>query len=452
MPKRNAAPFVQRHMGGVRYFRRVPKDVQEAIGRKVWLRRFEAGTPWAAIEHEAKRLAASHDSLIRRARAGEVLDHELVATAEAQARQWISEPPAKLYELLQYFAEQGGAAGAADRAFLNAIEHGAQYRPDNTMTVSEAYTRDVEQHGGDRKEESVKSAVDGFIAAVSDKAITAITRSDVSEWLAAMEAKGFAAGTIERRLGAMRAMINRAYLDCEIDARNPFEKHVVKNGGGGADDRLPFNRAMLAKIDSHLATNKRLGHETRNILRLMKATGGGPAEIGGLTLGDVQLDATIPYIWIRTNGIRGLKTAARDRRVPLVGEALDAAKDAVKRATARGEKSSPDETALFASFGINDRGADSISAKLNKAIRKAGVPKSKRLTAYSYRHTMKEALRAAGVVDHVQRRVMGHAGQGVADRYGSRHARLQEAQQALTAAMEHLGDVDDAIYSAKERL
>jgi integrase len=134
----------------------------------------------------------------------------------------------------------------------------------------------------------------------------------------------------------------------------------------------------------------------------------------------------------------------------LIGDSLDAAKDAVKRAN--GRETNPDETPVFESFGINGRGADSISAKLNKAIRKAGVPESPRLTAYSFRHTMKEALRSAGVPDHVQRRLLGHAGQGVADRYGSRHARLAEAKSAIAEAMKHLGDVDDAIYSARERL
>ena len=39
----------------------------------------------------------------------------------------------------------------------------------------------------------------------------------------------------------------------------------------------------------------------------------------------------------------------------------------------------------------------------------------------------------------------GNAGVGVADRYGSPRARNTEARDALTAAMDHLGDVDSAI-------
>ena len=46
----------------------------------------------------------------------------------------------------------------------------------------------------------------------------------------------------------------------------------------------------------------------------------------------------------------------------------------------------------------------------------------------------------------------GNAGVGVADRYGSPRARIKEARDALTAAMDHLGDVDSAIYSEGEKL
>jgi integrase len=453
------AKFVVRHMGGLRYFRRVPADVEAAIGRKVWLQRFDSTTPLAIVEHEAKRLAARHDDMIRRARAGEVLDEDLVATAEEYAANWLGGDKGKLYEFLAYLAEQSSPdqqatpSDLADSVFINAVEHGGTYRPpSNAMTISAAYERDKEIYGNDRDEKAIKYAVDSFIAIATDKPITEITRSDVTAWLDKIEKDGLAPGTIKRRLGAVRAMINRAYLDTDYEGRNPFERHKIKNGGGNADDRLPFNKAMLDRIDCHIVTNNRLGHETKNIIRLMKGSGAGPAEIGGLALADVILDADIPYLWIRANSVRGLKTEVRDRRIPLIGDALEAAKDAAKRATARVGEANADETAVFGSFGINGRGADSISAKLNKAVRKAGVPNSPRLTAYSFRHTLKEALRSAGVVDHVQRRLLGHAGQGVADRYGSRHVRLAEARDALTMAMEHLGDVDDAIYSAKERM
>ena len=65
---------------------------------------------------------------------------------------------------------------------------------------------------------------------------------------------------------------------------------------------------------------------------------------------------------------------------------------------------------------------------------------------------MKEALRAASVVDHVQRRLLGHTIPGIAGRYGSSRAVLAEARDAIEKAMEYLGDVDSSIYSEAERL
>ena len=111
-----------------------------------------------------------------------------------------------------------------------------------------------------------------------------------------------------------------------------------------------------------------------------------------------------------------------------------------------------DRTEIFPSFGLSGRAADSISAKLNKAIRTAGIPRSPRLTSYSLRHTLAEALRASGARDDVQRRLLGHATRDISDRYGANRARLSDARDALVAAMEHLGDVDSSIYSEAERL
>ena len=70
-------------------------------------------------------------------------------------------------------------------------------------------------------------------------------------------------------------------------------------------------------LDAYLASG-RAGHETVNILRIMRNTGGGPAEIGGLAVADLSLDSEVPYLWIRHNALRRIKASVRDRQVPLV--------------------------------------------------------------------------------------------------------------------------------------
>jgi len=443
-------PYVQKRGRGYRYRRVVPAkppQIRKAIGCKNWLVSFKPGTPVAVVEREARRLAAKHDTEIAAAR-GEDVTPEQIAKAEANARSWLTEDRAKIYEMLEFMLSTAPDEGlsAADQAFVSALENSGRYRP-QSLNLSAALKRDVELYGQDRDPKPPQYAVDSFVKAIGDKDVTTITRADVSEWLAAQEKAGLAPATIKRRLGALGALVGRAYLDFDHDGRNPFARHQIKRGAGGANDRLPFNRAMLDLIDAYLASSKRLGHETRNMIRIMKATGAGPAEVGGLAVADVSLDSDVPFIWVRHNALRGVKADARDRQIPLIGDALTAAKDALTRA----QGGSPDTSPVFSSFGISGRGADSISAKINKALRSAGIPKSPRLTGYSFRHTIKESLRSAGVADHIQRRVLGHAGQGVADRYGSPRARLTEARDALTAALDHLGDVDPSIYSERER-
>jgi integrase len=445
-------PYIYDHGDAKRYRRIVPYNVREKIGRKVWLKSFPRKTPVSIIRREARKLALEHDREIALAR-GQELSPEGIAEAEASARKWLNRDKQELYDFLSFVAE-----GETDfesippevAATVNAIENKGRYVP-VTLSVTAAHQRDQRIYGGERDEKPFEYAVNSFVAAIGDKDVSAITRADVSEWLGTMEKDGLAPATVQRRLGALRAIINRAFLDFDHNARNPYADHRIKGGDGKADDRLPFNRSMLDRIDFYLAANRRLGHETKNIIRIMRNTGAGPGEVGGLAVADVSLDGAIPFVWIRANALRGVKAAVRDRLVPLVGEALEAARDAYKRAMLQSKGRNPDDIALFKSFGISGRGADSISAKLNKAIRAAGVPKSPRLTAYSFRHTIKEALRSASIPDHIQRRIMGHSGHGVADNYGSPKARLSEARAALELAMDHLGDIDPVIYGHRER-
>lgn len=451
-----------------RYRRIVPPEVRGHVknrdgkpGRKVWVKSFRRNTPVAVIEREAARLAREHDLIVARVR-GQPTD-EAIAEAEANARRWLDGDKAKLHEMLASYATMFDGLSGADlspqvQAFLSAIENKGTYVPAG-LTVSAARKKDREQHGDGEEDKAGEWAVSSFIAHAGDADIFTIKRADVTGWLAASKGEGLAPSTIVRRLGALRALVNRTFADREYGGANPFAGHKIKGGAGSAGDVLPFSKAMLARIGAYVASSSRLRPETRNILQLMKGTGGGDAEVGGLALSDVNLGAEVPYVWIRANDLRGLKVKAesegknpRDRRVPLVGDALAAAQDAVKRAKVRAKGMDPDKVPLFTGFKVDGRGADSISAKLNNAIRAAGVPKSRRLVAYSFRHTMKEALRSAGIADHVQRRLLGHAGEGVADRYGSPATRLREARDALALAMAHLGDVDDAIYNTAERM
>ncbi len=305
-----------------------------------------------------------------------------------------------------------------------------------------ALERDRERHSGDTDPRPFTYAVASFVDLVGDLDVSRITRDDASAWLAGQRREGLSPATIKRRYGTIKALVGRALLDLGSDKRNPFDGFKVTEGDG-TTKRVPFNRAMLELIEDYLASG-RVGFEVVALIRIMRATGGTIGEVGGLVAGDVILDDDTPHLLIRPNRLRRLKNSSRTRPVPLVDSAtLDAATEAVERAGGKGQ--------LFTGFHLK-RGADLLSAKVVKAIRASRVPRSPRLTAHSFRHTVAEALRTSGASFHLQRRLLGHASRDESDMYGAPEARLDELAGALEKAMECLGDVSRSFYREDERL
>lgn len=433
-------PYVVQRGRSWMYRRRPPSDVTDKLldGKTNWLKTWRPGTPLAQVEHEARQLAARHDRDILVAR-GEIEAAEK-AEAESQARAWLTRDPAELHAVIAYLLEND--PDSSTLAFVNAAMHGGTVQKE-TFSLTEALERDQRLHSGDKDERPFYYAVQSFIRVIGDRDINRITRDDVREWLAQERRRGLAPATVLRRLDSLRAMVGRAYMDLELDRANPFVKHGIPGGKGSAADRVPFNREHLALIDRYLVTAPRLHPDTRNLIRLLRNTGMGVGEAAGLAVADVSLTGDIPFVWVHANAIRTLKTAVRDRRVPLIGVALEAATDAVERATGPG---------LFDCYGASGRGADNISIRINAALRRAGIPRSPRLTSYSFRHGLVEALRMAGVQDDLRRRLMGHAARDIHGRYGATGPQLVDARDAMEAALAHLGDIDSSVYSEAERL
>jgi integrase len=436
-------PFVGRRGRGFRYRREVPPDCREAIGRRNWIRSWRPGTPWSQIEREARQLAARHDQEVAAARGQSVA--ATIEQAEAKARAVLAtDDKADIHELIGFILSQAPLS-EAEQVFVNALQHGGKFRPPG-LPLRAALERDREQYSGDKDPRAFKYAVESFVAVCGDLDVTQIERRHVSDWLAVIRRKSSPA-TVKRRYGTLKALVGRAMLDLGSERRNPFDGFTMTEGDG-TTKRVPFSRAMLEMIEDYLASG-RVGFEVVALVRIMRVTGVTIAEAGGLAVGDVILDHATPHLQIRPNRLRRLKTAARTRPVPLVDRmALEAATLAVEDAKGRaGGKT----VQVFPGFHL-ERGADLLSAKVSKAIRASGVPRSPRLTAHSFRHTLAEALRVSGASFHLQRRILGHASRDESDIYGAPTARLEELAGAMEKALDHLGDIDDANYSEQERM
>jgi len=122
------------------------------------------------------------------------------------------------------------------------------------------------------------------------------------------------------------------------------------------------------------------------IWRLLEGTGCRGAEVVGLRVEDVHVTGAYPHIRVMWHEDRRVKTKVSIRLVPLVGDTLEAAMEALDLATG--------ERMLFPSYS-HEGGPDAVSQALMKHLRT--FTSSKRHVVYSLRHNMKDLLVTACV-------------------------------------------------------
>jgi integrase len=305
------------------------------------------------------------------------------------------------------------------------------------LTIEDAFRLYTDKKKAGRVDRSAKAAVEQFIEHNGNVEIATIGSAQVMDWLDHLvNVRGQGYETVKKRLGALKAIVNFAKRRGAFDGHNPFVGHKAPDHARATLDRLPFHRVHLAAIDRYLAEGS-VRDETRWIIALLKNTGCRPSEIGGLRAEDLSLDTEIPYALVRWSEDRRLKTNDSERRVPLIGEALVAARQALAR-----RKTGWLFPSLAPTSGkLNDNQA--ISARINAVIRRAGIAPTPRLVCYSFRHTMAAALdQTPGLSHAVRERVLGRQ----RAQYGAREAPIQETHKALEQAIARLGDIDEVLY------
>ncbi len=399
--------------GTLHYRRRVPEDLKPMVGKSEWIHALGLAV---GQEAHAVRIVAEYNAAYA----------QFIANARVQ----------KITGSLPTLVP----AVAVSPAILGGAPQPQEPEPKPAVKLTEAYKYDLETHGGDRDEKVFRVSVESVAKLVGDPDILTMTPKNVQTWIQACTDKGQKPTTIKRRINALHAILARYFRDHEIERNNPFSNTRLKSSTSGKSDRLPFHRSHLKLIDHYFDNAPRLGEDVKVILSLIKHTGARSLEIGGLDAADLILDHDVPHLWIRNNRHRRIKTKGSERRLPLVGKAYEMAKAAKQRAP---------EGPLFP---LPCHDTNSLSQRLNKLIRRSGVPKSSRLVVYSFRHTLEEAMRAAGVREHTQKRIMGHTDGSITGRYGAPQGMLEELRDALKSASLVLGKVDLSIYSDDERV
>lgn len=251
-----------------------------------------------------------------------------------------------------------------------------------------------------------RRAFDGLLLATGDKAVATFTRDDARTYIDAQLADKKATGTVERRLGVMRAVFTTWRLEKAPNMANPFEKLTVPNAGKDKQSRVPFTTAQLAALD---AACRAKDDDLRWMLALLMDTGARLAEVVGLALDDIKLDAPVPHFVIREHPWRSLKNEGSARLVPLVGASLWAAQRVVAKKESKQVYAFPRYTTATECKATH--ASNTLVSWLKRRVPGHVV--------HELRHTMADRLRDVGCPKEIRYAIDGHASQDVGETYGS---------------------------------
>lgn len=236
-------------------------------------------------------------------------------------------------------------------------------------------------------------------------------------------AAGLKPASVKRELNTLKGMITCYITEKEASFTNPFSKlELPKSVEAASESRYPIPDEVKDKITAIILSKAK--KDVQLLWRLLDGTGARIAEITGLRVQDIVVDGELPHLKIVAHPERRLKTESSTRDVPLVGDALAAAKEALTMAG--------DGPYVFARY-IKPTGPTTASAVLMKRIREVSAePKH---TVHSLRHGMADRLSLAEASAIDKNAIMGHLNPGTGERhYGGSYAKLKVLTRVMKKA------------------
>ncbi|HEY9224167.1 MAG TPA: tyrosine-type recombinase/integrase [Variovorax sp.] len=321
--------------------------------------------------------------------------------------------------------------------YLSVVEQEAGKRlhgkPRDTIEdVLEVYLRANEKRDDSEFVEYQRRAFATLTAIAGDRDVAAFTREDARRYVELSLEGGLKTGTIRRRINTFGAMWSSYRRERAPHCVNPFERLAIPGEGKDKKPRRPYTPEMLHTL---LDACRSKDDDLRWIIALLADTGARLAEIVGLTLDDIQLDAKVPHVVIKPHPWRRLKNEDSERDVPLVGESLWAAQRVHQRAVQGQRFAFPRYTDAE---GCN---ATAASAALTGWVRRLPIDR----VIHELRHTMKDRLRDVQCQKPIIDAIHGHASQDVGDSYGDGYSLRVKAEWLAKVA---LGESPEALRRA----
>lgn len=432
--------------GRKRFRRRYPKAVAEALGEdffQVPMKAREGG----ALVAEQERLVAAFEKIVSKAQGGagqvSLREHWRDALRQAEAMLEAIRGDLSADDKREVLADDLHRR-KADPVLVRAVAAPQSKEPPATLLdAKEMYRRErmdgAEGRNQKNRLERVCRRLERALGPLDKLPLVNLKREHgrklrdhmLQAPAAGKGGKLLSPASVRRELDMVSAMTKLAITEFDLQGQvvNPFEGLSV-----GAVSKAPqteWERRDPLPVAVLSAMRRRLGEKVKApelglIWRMLEGTGCRGAEVVGLRVEDVQVDHAYPHIWVRWHEDRRVKTSVSIRQVPLVGDALVAAREALRLADGH--------HMLFPRYA-REAGPDAVSQALMKHLR--AITKDPRHVVYSLRHNMKDLLVAAGVPQRDENRILGHALGGLGDRvYGGEEARLKSAYEAMERALE----------------
>jgi integrase len=441
--------------GRYEYRRRVPKAVKDILGKNEWKRVIEARTA-ADLARGYARVEAEFQKDTAEAPIGTTKAPQMTPREAAQAAQ--DAINAVRGEVLQMLSEVTGPMDEEDRQDVLAedLERRGmylQYRalvqpvvklPEPTLgDALRLYVKEKLGGGTDPKHQAAMNRLARVMKKASDAGLngdrllgdidreTAKAVRDLMLRAVKKDGGTISPDSVQRDLTALRSVISHGIKEfgLKLKVANHFTELDIPGtgvGAGGPTATWQLKEGLSEEIITQM--NKDLPDFLQPIWALLNGTGCRLAEITGLRVDDLVMDAPVPFLRVQFNDVRRLKNTASIRSIPLLNDTLDATRKALSVLPA-------DATALFPRYARHG-GPDAASKALMLHLRK--ITKDPKATVHSLRHSMKGRLLRAAVGKQAQDLLLGHAGQGEGERYGSEADRLVVVEKALRA-VEALG-------------
>jgi len=238
--------------------------------------------------------------------------------------------------------------------------------------------------------------------------LAALEISDAGRFRDYLFDRGMSSSSVKRVFSSVRAVINLAIREQGLSINNVFSGTFIPDDEAKTQ-RLPIPTEVLLTIQRECM---QLDDEPRWLIALISDTGMRLSEACGLLTSDICLDGELPHITLVAHPWRRLKTGPSSRSIPLVGASFWAAKQIVKQG----------HQFAFPKYCNESKcNANSASAALNKWL-KPRVPSG--CVIHSFRHSLRDRLRAAECPADVIDSIGGWTTEGVGHQYGKGHSLL----------------------------